>query len=124
MPYEVFQRSALRVEQPTLSIVPDGRLALNAAATRMFRAAAMKFVLLLWDKANHKVALKAARKGDKNAYAVSDASGRKAGTITAKSFLTHIGWSAPRRQTLPAIWNENDKTLEATLPRKYVVSDK
>jgi hypothetical protein len=124
MAYEVFQRTAVRVEDPTLSLVPDGRIALNAAATRLFREAGVKFVVILWDKANQKVALKAAPKGDKNAYAVSDASGRKAGSITAKSFLSHIGWRAPRRETLSASWNEKDKTLEITLPRKYVAPDK
>jgi hypothetical protein len=54
-----------------LSIVPEGRIAINAAAARIFVGLGIKSVLLLWDQASHKLAIKAAHKGDKNAYAVS-----------------------------------------------------
>ena len=70
MAYEVYQRTSFRVEDPALSLTPDGKIALNAPAVRLLREANVKFVLLLWDKNNRKVALKAAVKGDTNAYAV------------------------------------------------------
>jgi hypothetical protein len=122
MAYEVFKRTGVRVEQPTLSLTPDGRIALNAAATRVLIEAQVKTVLLLWDKKNSKVAIKAAPKGDKNAYAVSLVSDKRAGSLRAKTFLSYVGWSAPRREALPATWNENEKMLEITLPQEFLTS--
>jgi len=79
--------------------------------------------LLLWDKTNNKVALKAAAKGDKNAYAVSIVKDSHSGSLRAKSFLDHIGWSAPKRTMLPATWNEKEKMFEITLPKLHVSLD-
>ena len=46
MAYEVFKRTGVRVEEPALSLVPDGRIALNAAAVRVLTQAGVKSVLL------------------------------------------------------------------------------
>jgi hypothetical protein len=124
MAYEVFKRSGVRVETPSLSLVPDGRIALNAAAVRVLTGAGVKSVLLLWDKTNNKLALKAAPKSDRNAYAVSIVRDSHSGSLRAKSLLTHIGWSAPKRILLPATWQEKEKMFEITLPREYVGSAK
>lgn len=35
MTYEVFKRTGARVETPTISIVPEGRIAINSAAVRI-----------------------------------------------------------------------------------------
>jgi hypothetical protein len=83
--------------------------------------AGVKFVLLLWDKGGHRLALKAAPKGDKNGYAVSLV-GKHASSVRAAMFLRHIGWSAPRRELLPATWNEKERMLEVTLPKRYLPS--
>ena len=115
MAYEVFERTGVRVEEPSLSLVPDGRIAVNAAATRLLAQAKIKDVLLLWDKAAHKVALKAARKADKNSYRVSVAPDLHSGHIRAKAFLTYIGWSAPQRIQYAATWHEKEGILEITL---------
>lgn len=122
MAYEVFKRTAVRVEEPSISLVPDGRMALNAAAVRILTRAAIKAVLLLWDKSNNKIALKAAAKGDKNAYAVSIVRDSHSGSLRAKSFLGHIGWSAPKRTLLPATWSEKEKMFEITLPQDHISS--
>lgn len=124
MAYEVFQRTGVRVEEPTLSITPDGRMVLNAAGTRILNQAAVRYVLLLWDQSNAKIALKSTSKGDRNAYAVSLVSNKHSGSLRAKSFLSYIGWRAPQREILPATWNEKEKTLEITIPRKHVRSEK
>jgi len=123
MAYEVFKRTGVRVDEPTLSLVPGGRVALNAAACRLLIAAGVKRVLLLWDGSNNKLALKAAPKGDKNAYAVSIVADKHAGSLRAKSFLDHIGWNGSRREMLSAIWNEEQKMLEVTLPQKLPSSE-
>jgi len=123
MPYEVFQRTTVRVGEPTLSITLQGKMGLNSAAARIFAEAGIKFVLVLWDKVSNKCALKATLKTDVNAYRVSVAPNKSGGTLAAKSFLSHIGWSAPHRETLPATWNEKEKILEVTLPQKYLGSE-
>jgi hypothetical protein len=81
-------------------------------------------VLLLWDKASSKLALKAAAKTNTNAYAVSVQPNKQGGSLTAKSFLNYIGWSARQRKTLPATWNKKEKMLEITLPHEFLVSEK
>jgi hypothetical protein len=122
MAYEVFKRTGVRVEGPSISLVPDGRIALNAAAVRILTEAGVKSVLLLWDKSNNTIALKAATKSDRNSFAVSIVRDHYAGSLRAKSFLSHIGWRAPKRTLLPATWNPKDKMLEITLPQEYVSS--
>ena len=124
MAYEVFQRTGARVEEPALSITPGGNLVFNAAATRILMAAGVKAALLLWDKSTNKLAIRAASKGDKNAYAVTLAPGHSSGSLRAKLFLNYVGWSATRREAVLLTWNEKEKMLETILPSKYVGSGK
>ena len=122
MAYEVFRRTGVRVDEPSLSLVPDGRIALNAAAVRILTQAGFKSVLLLWDGSAKKVALKAAPKGDKNSFAVSIVRDSYSGSLRAKSFLDRIGWSAPTRTMLPATWNDRERMFEITIPRDQLSS--
>jgi hypothetical protein len=124
MAYETFERTSVRVEEPALSLNPEGRITLNAAAARVLAEAGVKSVLLLWDRINNKLAIKATPKGDQNAYAVSFTRGRQAGSLRAKLFLNYIGWSARKRMMLPATWDHKAKMLEVTLPRDFVSSDR
>jgi hypothetical protein len=120
MAYEVYTRTAVRVEEPSLSLVPDGRIALNAAAVRILAEAGVKSVLLLWDSNNRRIALKATARGDKNAYAVSIVRDSHSGSLRAKSFLNHIGWSFSKRIMLPGIWNGKEMMLEVILPKEQL----
>jgi hypothetical protein len=120
MAYEVFKRSGVRVEEPSVSLVPDGRITFNAAAVRLLSQAGVKFVLLLWDGSTKRVALKAAAKGHKNAFAVSIVRDSYSGSLRAKSFLDYIGWNAPKRTRLPAAWHEKERMFEITLPKDYL----
>jgi len=122
MAYEVFTRTAVRVDEPHVSFVPDGRMALNAAAARLLTGAGVRSVLLLWDSSNSRVALKAAAKTDKNSYAVSIARDSHSGTLRAKAFFGYIGWVARTRKMLPATWSEKDKMFEVKIPRECVKS--
>lgn len=94
-----------------------------AAATRVLFEAGVKAVLLLWDKANSKIALKATAKGDKNGFAVSFTD-KHSGSIRAKSFVVHIGWTGTSREMLPAAWNEKEKMLEAAVPPEHTGSER
>jgi hypothetical protein len=116
MAYEKFRRTRVRVESPALSVVPNGTIAVNAAACRALIQAGVKAVVLLWDESTHTFALKAAQKADRDAFAVSIVPGAHSGSVRAKSFMTHIGWNALKRETVPATWNESERMLEAVLP--------
>ena len=124
MAYEVFQRLTTRIGNPTVSIVPDGRITLNAGASRVLSGAGIKTVELLWDKSRLRIALKATAKGNENAYAVSFNGGNGSASLRAKSFVSHIGWNAPRRVRLAAVWDQKNKMLEASLPRQYLRIEK
>jgi hypothetical protein len=114
----MFERTAVRVEDPTVSLTKDGRIALNAAASRLLQKAGAKAVRILWDRTTCGIALQVAQKGDKNAFSVSF-NGRSH-TITAKRFLEYIGWKSDRRQTFEARWNAQQKMLETVLPPRLV----
>ena len=120
MTYKTFERRCVRVEDLTIAIDPKGRLALNAASSRALSGAGIKAVTILWDNKTCGVALQAARKGDMNAYSIAFGSGSRSSTVTAKAFLRYIGWSADRRQIVPAKWNAQQKMLEAKLPPVFV----
>jgi hypothetical protein len=119
MAYEVFKRSVARVETPTVAIVPDGRIAINAAAVRLFQAAKISSVVLLWDEKNHRMAIKASRRGDRNAFIVSFSRGHS-GVIRALSFLGHIGWKADQRRRLDAVWNDKEQMIEVVVPTDLI----
>jgi hypothetical protein len=119
VPYETFERRVTRTEDPALSVLADGRIALNAAATRLFQGAGAMAVKILWDRAKCGIALQAVRKGDKNSYSIYFSRGRSA-FISAKTFLPYIGWSSDRSQTVPARWNAQQKMLEAELPAQFI----
>jgi hypothetical protein len=117
--YETFERRVVRTEDPALSILADGRIALNAAATRLFQGAGAMAAKILWDKGKCGIALQAAEKGDKNSYSIYFSRGRSA-FISAKTFLPYIGWSSDHTQTVPAKWDAQLKMLEAELPPRFV----
>lgn len=120
MAYEKFRRTGVRIEAPTLSMVPDGRITMNAAACRILTQAGVKAVVLLWDELTHTIALKAAPKGDRDAFAVSIVPGTYSGSVRATSFMKHIGWNASKRETMPATWNESERMLEVKLPPGFL----
>lgn len=122
MAYETFERSAVTIEEPALTIAPasDGRIALNAAATRLFERAGVKAVKILWDRTICGIALQAAQKGEDNSFSVVFGGRHSQANVTAKTFLRYIGWASPRRQTVRAKWDQQHRILEAELPSRFV----
>jgi hypothetical protein len=118
--YETFERRSVRVDTPAITVRPEGRIAINAAASRLLEKAGVKAVRILWDKATCGLALQATEKGDKVAYSIAFGGGARSASLTVKSFFHHIGWSSERRQTVPARWDEQRRMLEATLPSRFV----
>ena len=120
MAYEMITTTGGRVGSPAISIIPDGRIALNAAAARALAAAGAKAVHILWDASTSKMAMKPTEKGAKNSFAVSLAPNLNSGSIRALKATTHIGWNAKKRETLDAEWNEKEGILEIPLPLQFV----
>jgi hypothetical protein len=120
--YELFERTTVRVDTPALSIAPQGKVAINAPACRLLIEAGIKTVVILWDKATNRMAIKAAPKGEKNSFTVTFTGGNHSGSFAAKAFLRHIGWNAPKREQLATTWNAAEKMFETTLPPKYLAS--
>ena len=46
------------------------------------------------------------------------------GKLSAKTFLSHIDWSALRRETMVATWDAQQKMFEVTLPTEHLGSQK
>lgn len=121
MTYQVFERSSIRAEEPMLTVLPlpDARITLNAASSRLLQAAGVKSIKILWDGERCGIALQGAGRSDKDSYAVAFSRGRSA-SVSGKAFLRHIGWSCKKRRTVPATWNQKQKMLEAILPAEFV----
>ena len=122
MAYEPFERTSIRVEDPALTVAapPDGRIFLNAAASRLLEKAGVGFVRILWDKTTCGLGLLAVQKGDQNSYSIVFSREGRQAAFSAKAFLRYIGWSADRRQTIRATWDEKQKMLEVKLPPRFV----
>jgi hypothetical protein len=119
--YELFERVAIRVDTPNLSIAPVGKIAFNAAACRLLLSAKIRTVVILWDKDASRMAIKTAPRGERNAFGISF-TGNASASLTAKLFLRHIGWSASKRVALATTWNAGAKMFEATLPTQYLAT--
>jgi len=113
--YELFERSAVRVDTPALSVAPGGRVNVNAAACRLLREAGIKTIVILWDRLNNKMALRAAPNDEKNSFTITFGT-NYSGSFRAKSFFDHIGWRATEMIVLSAKWNASEKMLEVSLP--------
>jgi len=85
--YELFRRSSIRLDTPTLSIVPGGRVAVNAAACRLLLEARVKAVVTLWDEENRKIGVKAAAKGEPNAFTVTFRDGSACRQLSGEVFF-------------------------------------
>ena len=119
MAYELYQRSSTRVNSPTITIAPGGRIVVNAAGSRLLKEAGVKYVQLLWDRSGKRMAIKAALKG-KDAFTITFARDGRNGGFHATGFLRHIGWNAKSRENLPAAWSQSEKMFEVALPPQRV----
>lgn len=120
MAYEAFERQSIRIEEPAIAIAPDGKISLNAAATRLFEEAKVQAVKILWDKTKCGIALKSVPKTDTSAFSIAFGDRHSQATLTAKTFLRYIGWTADRRQTVRAKWDAQQRMLEAEFPTRFV----
>lgn len=119
MAYELFHNKAARSSALQLTI-RSGKIAFTAAAGDILASAGMRFVHLLWDVAACKIAIRPTTKEDDSAFKVSIPKGKRGGTISAQSFLNYIDWRASRPVIVDARWNDNERLLEASVPKEHV----
>jgi hypothetical protein len=86
----------------------------------LFEEAGVHAVKILWDKTKCGIALQAARKDDADSFSVAFGGRHSQASITPKTFLKYIGWTADSRQTVRAKWDAQQKMLEAELPPRFV----
>ena len=92
-----------------------GRISFNSAATRMLRELKFQAVLLLWDRAAGKFAIRKSSERDVRRYRLRF---QKRNTIiSAKAFLRHIHYDFSETRTLPTTWKESQRMFEVEVPR-------
>jgi hypothetical protein len=118
MGYEIFTRKRTRTTTPTVSISPLGRIGLNQSITKTLAESAVEYVLLLWDKEKHRMAIRPITKKDSRAYGLSHAKSSTA--FSGKTFLDYIGYDYSETRSFPAEWNEKENILEVELPSELL----
>jgi hypothetical protein len=115
MAYEVYTRKIRRVTGPSVTFSKQGRLALNMTAAKLVTDLGTDLVLLMWDEAARRVAVKPImRKDDKRAYKVRFGGKGNTAGFHAATFFDYIGWDLAKQGTtaFPAEWNAEQGLLE------------
>src|SRR5689334_845081 len=104
MPYEIFARQTVRQgNPPTITIAKAGRIGLNKPAALLLKDDTIDQVLLLWDAAAQKIAIRPMRKKDERAMRINF---NKAGgaAIAGKGFCNYIGHDFGETKKYLAEW--------------------
>lgn len=116
--YELYPRNLARASAPVISVTKLGRITMNAAATRVLVQTGVANVLLLWDAAARKFALRPTEKSDSTTYQIRFARDNAGAGFSAKPFLRMIGYDFEKTRALPTTWNEAEGMFEVTLPQE------
>jgi hypothetical protein len=101
MPYEVFTRKTPRMGTPAITFSKIGQIAFNQSASRILQKAAIESILLLWDAAEGKLALKStSNKKDVRAYKLRFNDKANGAGFSAKTFLDHAGIDYSERKPI------------------------
>jgi hypothetical protein len=120
MAYEVFDNKAARKFGSPQLTVRNGKIALNADAGDYLESVGAKFVHILWDAQECKIAVQPVAQEDGRTFKLSIRKEKRGGTLSAQSFLNYIRWNSKAAVVVEANWNETEKILEARLPKEHV----
>jgi hypothetical protein len=120
MSYEVFDSKAVRIGSPSLTITTDGRIGLNADVGDILASVGAKYVQILWDRENCRLAIRPLTKSDQRAFKLTFLQGRRGAGFSAQSFLNYIQWKPVDRFNTQVHWNDKDGLLEAVLPKERI----
>lgn len=116
MSYEIFEKTIRRDTEPRVTISTLGRLQFNASASKTLYKHNVESVLLLWDKAVRKVAIKSKSGKDERAYSMRYAKKGKGAGFAAKTFLEWCDYDYSETKSYPCEWNEAESMFEVSLP--------
>lgn len=116
MGYEIFERKTRRLGSPGISFNANGIITFNKAAALKLKAEAVENVLVLWDAAQHKIAIRRIGKKDARSYHLHFGKRDNGGGFSAKTLLDHIGFDFAQTRSMPATWNEEEAMFEVEVP--------
>jgi hypothetical protein len=121
MPYEIFERKTPRIGVPTVSFTKIGQIAFNQAAARILQKESIETILLMWDAAAKKIAMKVtSNKKDQRAYTIRYNNKGNGASFSAKTFLDHIGVDLTGRRAIPITINLNSELfVEVEVPETF-----
>lgn len=121
MPYAIFERKTPRMGNPMVSFSKIGQITFNQPAARILQKEAFETVLLMWDSAANKLAMKTtSNKKDPRAYTIRYNEKGNGAVFSAKTFLDHIGLDYSERRGLPIEINPNSELfLEVKIPDTF-----
>jgi len=122
MPYEVFTRKVQRMGTPTLSFSKLGQVAFNQTAANVLQKETIEHVLLLWDSAAGKMAIKStSNKKDTRAYRIRYNDKGNGAMFSAKTFVDYIGVDISERRSMPVeITPNNEYLIEVKIPEEFL----
>ena len=120
MPYEIFTKKTPRMGNPIMSFSKIGQISFNQTAARILQKAAIENMLLMWDPAEGKLALKStSNKKDLRAYRIRYNEKGNGASFSAKTFLDYVGIDYLTRRPIPIDINpDSEMFLEVKLPEE------
>ena len=120
MPYEIFTKKTPRMGNPVMSFSKIGQIAFNQTASRLLQKHEIENVLLMWDSAESKMAIKStSNKKDPRAYRLRYNEKGNGASFSAKTFLDYVGIDYTERKPIPIDLNPDSEIfLEVKLPEE------
>jgi hypothetical protein len=121
-PFEVYTRELVRGGAPKVTITNYGRFGINNTASNLLKQNHAGSVLLLWDKADHKIAIQAVKTADNSTYPLQTYSpeGNSGTGFSAITFLKFIGYNWTETRSFRAEWIAADNMLVFTIPPEHL----
>jgi hypothetical protein len=122
MPYEVFTRKTSRLGTPSVTFTKLGQIAFNVSAAAILRKHAIESVLLLWDSAESKLAVKTtSNKKDTRAYRIRYNEKGNGASFSAKTFLDYAAIDYSVRKPIPIEINPDmEMFVEVAVPESMM----
>lgn len=124
MSYEKFERSFGRpIGSPTVAISKLARFTFNKKMTLDLRDKTIKFVELMWDKDVKKIGFKPVDNQEiLDAYEIRFNNRVSSAMLSAKPFLTWIGYDYRITRKFQVTWNESELLYEISLDTDHIFS--
>jgi len=125
MAYQVFERKSSRMGIPMLSFSKLGQVVFNQPAAAILQKEAVETILILWDAAEKKMAMKTTgNKKDPRSYRIRYNPKGNGASFSAKTFLDHVGIDFSQRKQLQVTIDVNSEYfVEIAIPENFFRKD-